>query len=85
LLTCDPAWHTRRVKYDPRHWLANFYLMAHSKESPLFKFFCTAVSQALYQMLSGERERVAAHLRKLGMSEQTMALVARRYWRQHCR
>jgi hypothetical protein len=59
--------------------------MAHSKESCLFKYFCTAVSEAVFIILPGERERVTAHLKKLGMRDEQIALVPRKYWRQHCR
>eukprot|EP00611_Tribonema_gayanum_P023838 TRINITY_DN509_c0_g1_i2.p1 TRINITY_DN509_c0_g1~~TRINITY_DN509_c0_g1_i2.p1 ORF type:complete len:1113 (+),score=278.26 TRINITY_DN509_c0_g1_i2:813-4151(+) len=82
---CDPHWTTLRIKYDPRHWMSNFFIMAHSKESCLFKYFCTAVSEALFQVLPGERERVSQHLRALGMSDEQIKLVPRKYWRQHCR
>jgi hypothetical protein len=59
--------------------------MAQSKESALFKYFCTAFSEALFIMVPGEYERVLDHLKKLGMSEADAKRMPRRYWRQHCR
>jgi hypothetical protein len=65
--------------------MANLFLIAHSKESALFKYFCTCISEALYQMLPGERERVADHLRKLGLTDEQITRVPRKYWRRFCR
>lgn len=65
--------------------MANWFLMAHSKESGLFKHFCTATSDAMYIMLPGERERVTAHARATGMTEAEIAKLPRRYWRRRCR
>jgi hypothetical protein len=59
------AWTEVLVKYDPRHWMGNWFLMAQSKSSSLFKFFCTATSDAMFEEREGERERVKQHLRKL--------------------
>lgn len=36
-------------------------------------------------MLPGERERVTAHLCTLGMSEENIRHVPRKYWRRYCR
>ncbi|KAG5186586.1 hypothetical protein JKP88DRAFT_309481, partial [Tribonema minus] len=95
-IVCSANWSTTRVKYDPYHWqvfascfvlMANFFLMAHSKESSLFKYFCTSMSEALFQLLPGERERVAAHLRTLDptMTDERLKRVPRAYWRRYCR
>jgi hypothetical protein len=65
--------------------MANFFLMVHSKDSALFKYFCTSVSEALYQLIDGERERVTAHLRKRGASDDVIKKLRRKYWRQRCR
>ncbi|KAG5183509.1 hypothetical protein JKP88DRAFT_245150 [Tribonema minus] len=78
-------WPNLFIKYDLRHWMANFFLMAHSKELVLFKYFCTPISDAIFQMLPGERERVTAHLRALGMTDERIRHVPRRYWRRYCR
>ena len=53
------------IKYDPRHWMGNWFLMAQSKSSALFKFFCTATSDAMFEEREGERGRVKEHLRKI--------------------
>ena len=59
------TWTEVLIKYDPRHWMGNWFLMAQSKSSSLFKFFCTATSDAMFEEREGERERVKQHLRKL--------------------
>jgi hypothetical protein len=43
------------------------------------------MSEAVFQVLPGERERVTAHLGVLGMSEEQIRRVPRRYWRRNCR
>ena len=58
-------WKKLRIKYDPRHWMGNWFLMAASKTSPLFKYFCCATADAMFKVCEGERERVKAHLRML--------------------
>ena len=59
--------------------------MAHSKSSALFKYFCTATSDALFMVLAGERARLRRHMRKRGMSEAQIKTTRRRYWRRRCR
>ena len=69
-LAFDEAWSAGQVKYDPRHWMGNWFLMAQSKSSTLFKYFCVATSDAIFQVwegdasVAGSREHVKAHLRK---------------------
>ncbi|KAH8085644.1 hypothetical protein JL720_7636 [Aureococcus anophagefferens] len=58
-----------RIKYDPRHWMANWFLLAVSKNSTLYKYFCTATSDAVYKIKEGELNRLNAHLRRRGMAE----------------
>ena len=41
-------WQMVVLKLDPRHWMANFFSMAASKDSPLFPLFAMAVSSAVY-------------------------------------
>ena len=41
------------VKIDPRHWMAGWFLMAQSKSSGLFKYFCVATSDAVFQVWEG--------------------------------
>ena len=55
-------WKKLRIKYDPRHWMGNWFLMAASKTSPLFKYFCCATADAMFKVCEGERERVAIEL-----------------------
>ena len=69
-LAFDEAWESGLIKYDPRHWMGNWFLMAQSKSSTLFKYFCVATSDAIFQVwegdasMAGTREHVKAHLRK---------------------
>jgi hypothetical protein len=65
--------------------MANYFLMVRSKESAYFKYYCSAISDAVFIMLPGERERVTAHLRKLGMTDEQIKRVPRKYWRRRCR
>ena len=69
-LPFDDGWGTVLCKYDPRHWMGNWFLMSQSKSSTLFKYFCVATSDAIFQVWGGDastpgsREHVKAHLRK---------------------
>ena len=74
-----------RIKYDPRHWMANWFLLAVSKNSTLYKYFCTATSDALYKIREGELERLNAHLRRRGMAEDQIKKIPRRYVRRMVR
>lgn len=83
-----------RVKYDTRHFLGNWFLLAVNKSSVLFKYFCAASSDAIHEEVEGERDRLKGHLRKLykqgdGAAEEKRVNdlikgVPRRYWRKHC-
>ena len=64
-LAFAPKWAEVLIKYDPRHWMGNWFLMAQFKSSALFKYFCTATSDAMFEVREGERDRVKQHLRKL--------------------
>jgi hypothetical protein len=44
--------------------MKNFFLMAHSKESPYFAGFCSAISDALYHEVAGDRQKAEDVLRK---------------------
>ena len=82
------------IKYDPRHFMGNWFLMAQNKSSALFKYFCIATSDAIFRVQQGERERLKVHLRKLhkqGDSEAERVRVdalikrtRRKYWRANC-
>ena len=69
-LTFDDGWTSVLTKYDPRHWMGNWFLMAQSKSSTLFRYFCVATSDAIFQVWEGDastpgtRDHVRAHLRK---------------------
>ena len=63
-------WGGVLVKIDPRHWMGHWFLMAQSKSSTLFKYFCVASSEAIFQVwaggedIVGTRAWVKATLRK---------------------
>ena len=78
-------WRRRRLKTDPRHWMANFLLMAHSKQSPIYPFFAAAVSNAVYKYQVGELDRLREHLRAREMPEESIENIPRRYKRCMCR
>jgi hypothetical protein len=87
-------WDRLRIKYDPRHWMGNWFLMAQSKSSSFFKYFCTATADALYKVQQGSREEVKRHLRLLfkqgaGDAERDrvdtlIRKMRRKYWKKHC-
>ena len=78
-----------RVGYDHRHFMGNWFLMAHSKDSVLYKYFCADTSDAIFKLCEfngvSERDRAKDHLRALGMSEADLCHISRRYMRDHCR
>ena len=49
-LQFNENWAKLRIKYDPRHWMGNWFLMAASKTSPLFKYFCCATADAMFKV-----------------------------------
>ncbi|CAN0474622.1 unnamed protein product, partial [Laminaria digitata] len=81
----NPDWALRRVKYDIRHWMANMFLMCSTKDTPLFKYFCVAVSDAVFMIIPTSREEVRAHLKFLGLSDDQIKRVRRKYWRSRAR
>lgn len=81
----NPDWALRRVKYDMRHWLANMFLVCSTKDTPLFKYFCVAVSDAVFMIIPTSREEVRAHLKFLGLSDDQIKRVWRKYWRSRAR
>ena len=76
-------WKEGKLKYDIRHYMANFGMMAAvEKNSPAFKIFMGYVSDAIYKMLDDEAERVRLHMKMLGMSDDAIKRAPRRYWRR---
>eukprot|EP00947_MAST-08B_sp_MAST-8B-sp1_P005687 g5687.t1 len=55
-------WQEELIKLDARHWMANFFLMAHSKDSALFQFFCAATSDAVFEVYDHDRRKMKAYL-----------------------
>ncbi|CAN0297242.1 unnamed protein product, partial [Ectocarpus sp. 4 AP-2014] len=81
----NPHWARSRVKYDIRHWMANFFLMVNTKDSALFRYFCVAVSDAMFMVVPSSRDEVIAHLKFLGLSDDDIKRVRRKYWRSKAR
>ena len=82
-------WQNVVLKLDPRHWMANFFSMVATKDSPLFPFFAMAVAQAVYtedlRQKSGKtrREEVEAHLLHLkDMTKEKLDHVKASYYRK---
>ena len=74
----NPQWRRGRRKYDPSHWEKLFSTMvAAQPNNELYKIFCASVSDALFQILPGERARVLEHLVQLGMTRQQIRRLRR--------
>lgn len=82
---CNPHWTRGKVKYDMRHFMANYFLMAIGKYSSLFRYFCVTVSDAAYKIIPSSRDEVRAHLKFLGLSDTETRRVRRKYWRTKAR
>ena len=79
-------WAEGRVKYDIRHWMANWAAMVSAdKSSYLFRVFMSYTSDAIYKMLTGEADRVRSHMAGLRMDAAHIGRVGRRYWRRRAR
>jgi len=77
------GWRADRLKYDIRHFMANFSVMvATDKASYLFRLFICYVSDAIYKMLPNETDRVRDHMVQRGMGAEEICRAARSYsWR----
>lgn len=73
------------VKYDIRHWMGNFYLMAQSKQSPVYKYFVSAVADAVFKWMPGSLDDIVKHLKALGMDAADIKRVSKQYKRAHGR
>lgn len=75
------GWRADRLKYDIRHFMANFSVMvATDKASYLFRLFICYVSDAIYKMLPNEADRVRDHMVQRGMGAEEICRAARSYW-----
>ena len=89
----DTAYDELRILYDTRHWMANWFQMAHSKDSRLYKYFCTCTSDAVFKLIPESKADVVAHLRErlkhLNLSEKELndriKKTPRAYFRARCR
>ena len=64
--------------------MGNLFLIVANKHSALFPFFANAVSDAVFKIFDGERERLIAHLATF-MSPESIAALNRKYFRRRCR
>ena len=81
-----PSWAKGRLKYDIRHFMANFSgMVAAEKSSPAYGIFMAYVSAAIFKILPGEHDRVRRHMVALGMSNEAINRAPRRYWRRMVR
>ncbi|CAN0054719.1 unnamed protein product [Hapterophycus canaliculatus] len=66
--------------------MGNFFLMAATKDSALFKyFFCVAVSDAIFKIDPQSRQQVNDYLVSLGLTGAEIRRVRRKYWRTMAR
>lgn len=49
-LKFNDNWRRVRVKADVVHWMRNMFKIAHSKGSGLYKYWCTALSDAVFMV-----------------------------------
>ena len=76
-------WAKGRIKYDIRHFMANFSSMvAADKSSPAYGIFMAYVSASIFKILPGEHDRVRRHMEGLGMTSAAIGKAPRRYWRR---
>ena len=59
----------------------NLLLTTTSKDTPMFTYFCTAISDAIAP--TSGLLAVQAHLRSLGLTDARILRVRRKYWRTH--
>ena len=79
-------WRRGRLKYDIRHYMANFSAMVGAeKNSPAYGIFMAYLSAAIFKILPGEHDRVRRHMEGLGMTPGDISRAPRRYWRRRAR
>lgn len=85
----DPDWQTgqySRFQYDAAHFMRNFAdMLAVDKHSDIEKVFNTWVSQVLFKIMAGEYNRGKAHAKKLGMTDDDIKRLPRKFWRSKLR
>jgi hypothetical protein len=73
-------------KVDIFHWMADVMSKCvKNKHSPVFPFFANALSDAIFTIMAGERERRIKHFVKLGMDPTAISQLRRRHFRPFCR
>ena len=82
----DENWTTSEwsyLYYDPAHWMRIFgSMLAVDKHSDIEKVFNGWLSETLFKLLPGEQERGRLHAKKLGMTNEQIKRIARKYWRR---
>ena len=73
-------------KIDIFHWCADVTNKCiANKHSPLFLYWCIALSDAIFRIMAGERERRIQHYVKLGMNTIDIRNLRRRHFRPYLR
>jgi len=78
-------WADGCLDYDHWHYQQNFLLMAASKASGLFKYYARCLSNVMFKIMEGEKERVGQYLRKRSLTPDQIARLPRSYWRGEAR
>jgi len=86
----DSDWKTSKYSkfsYDPAHWMRMFAsMLAVDKHSDIEKQFDGWLSEALFKIFdSNEYARGRTHCRKLGMTDEQIKRLPRKYWRLRLR
>jgi hypothetical protein len=80
--TCTP-WRRRRCAAARQNVAPTHHPL--SQTSEIFKFFASLVADAIFKIYDGEKERITAHLRVMGLGEQEIRGVSRVYYRKRSR
>jgi hypothetical protein len=81
----DKFYAELKILYDVRHWMANWFTMAHSKDSLIFKYFCSCTSDAVFKIVPESKREVETFLTRRSVTPEQWKKYNRRYWRTHCR
>ena len=82
-----PDWQTgkwSRLSYDPAHFMRNFAsMLAVDKHSDVEKVFNGWQSESMFKIMAGEYTRGKLHAKRLGLTDDQIARLRRKYWRRH--
>ena len=57
--------------------------MSTSKDTPMFKYFSAAISDAIFKIIPESCLANQAHLKSLGLADAQILRVRRKYWRTY--